>query len=291
MALFSHENTLLELALQEDLCGGDISTDATIGKLAMSTAIATAKSPLVLSGSEIFAQTFYRVDAYCRVEQLVDDGAHVPAGTRLFQIEGPTRSLLKAERTALNFLQRLSGTATLTRQFVEAAAGRVRIADTRKTTPGFRSLERQAVRHGGGHNHRDNLGSAVMIKDNHISASAGIAAAIRAARAYAPHTCRIEVEVTNLEQLDEALSERADIVMLDNFSDDEVKDAVARARGKAQVEISGNMTLDRVAKLAGLGADIISIGALTHSAPAADISLAIYPAGFDAMPLPSAEAR
>lgn len=282
MALLSHENTLLELALQEDLCGGDISTDATVAKHAMGTALATAKSPLVLSGADMFSHTFYRVDAYCRVEQLVEEGTLVPAGTRLFHIDGPIRSLLKAERTALNFLQRLSGTATLTRQFVELTQGRVRIVDTRKTTPGFRSLERQAVRHGGGHNHRDNLGSAVMIKDNHISASAGITSAIRAARAYAPHTCRIEVEVTNLDQLDEALSERADIVMLDNFSHQDLKEAIARAQGKALVELSGNMTIERVAELAELGADIISIGALTHSAPAADISLAIYPAGYDA---------
>jgi len=286
VALLPQEKTLLDLALQEDLAGGDLTTEATIAERSMGTALAIAKSPLVLSGAEIFSHAFHAVDAYCRVEQLVAEGALVPAGTRLFQIDGPTRSLLRAERTALNFLQRLSGTATLTRQFVEAAQGRVRICDTRKTTPGFRSLERRAVRHGGGHNHREHLGSAVMIKDNHIAASEGIAKAVAAARSYAPHTCRIEVEVENLEQLEQALEARADIIMLDNFNETEAKQAIHRARGLAQIELSGNMTLERVADLASWGADVISVGALTHSAPAADISLRIYPAGYGAPPLP-----
>lgn len=285
MALLPHERQLLDLALQEDLCSGDVTTDATISADHMGTAFAVAKSPLVLSGAEIFSKAFHSVDAFCRVEQFVEEGTLVSAGTQLFQIDGPTRALLKAERTALNFLQRLSGVATMTRRFVDVAAGRVRICDTRKTTPGFRSLERAAVRHGGGDNHRDHLGAAVLIKDNHIAASAGITAAISAARARAPHTCRVEVEVDTLEQLAEALEARADIIMLDNFSDTDTRLALERARGQALIELSGNMTLERVAELAALGADVISIGALTHSAPAADISLEVHDAGYDAPPL------
>jgi nicotinate-nucleotide pyrophosphorylase (carboxylating) len=285
VALLPQEKVLLDLALQEDLCGGDLSTESTIAEGAWATAFAIAKSPLVLSGAEIFSLSFYAVDAYCRVQQFVAEGELVEPGTKLFQIDGPTHALLKAERTALNFLQRLSGTATLTRQFVDAAEGRLRICDTRKTTPGFRSLERKAVRHGGGHSHRDNLGSAVMIKDNHIAASQGIKKAIAKARAYAPHTCRIEVEVENLEQLEEALSAGADIIMLDNFAEADAKTAIARTAGKALIELSGNMTLERISELSTWGADLVSVGALTHSAPAADISLKIVPALSDAPPL------
>lgn len=286
MALLPQERQLLDLALQEDLSGGDLTTEATIASDHMGTAFAIAKSALVLSGAEIFSHAFHSVDAFCRVEQLVDEGQLVLAGTRLFQVDGPTRALLRAERTALNFVQRLSGVATLTRKFVDAAQGRVRICDTRKTTPGFRSLERAAVRHGGGYNHRDQLGSAVLIKDNHIAASAGITQAIAQARKLAPHTCRIEVEVDTLAQLDLALEAQADIIMLDNFSDADTQTAILRARGKALIELSGNMSLERVALIASWGADVISVGALTHSAPAADISLEIHEAGFDAPPVP-----
>jgi nicotinate-nucleotide pyrophosphorylase (carboxylating) len=195
----------------------------------------------------------------------------------LLRAEGRTRSLLKAERTALNLLQRLSGTATLTRKFVDAAGGRVRICDTRKTTPGLRFLERQAVRHGGGFNHRDNLGSAVLIKDNHIAGAGGITAAVQAARNHAPHTSKIEVEVTNLEEVKEALAVQADILLLDNMGDETTRAAIALIQGRAFVELSGNMSLERVDAVSRLGADAISIGALTHSAPAADISLKLRP--------------
>jgi nicotinate-nucleotide pyrophosphorylase (carboxylating) len=285
VALLPQEKALLEWALQEDLCGGDLTTEATISPSSMGTARALAKSALVLSGAEVFALAFHLVDPACRVEQFVAEGESCAPGTPLFQIDGPTRSLLKAERTALNFLQRLCGTATLTRKFVDAAAGRVRICDTRKTTPGFRSLERRAVRHGGGFNHRDNLGSAVMIKDNHVAACAGIAQAIEAARAHAPHTCRVEVEVDTLEQFAQALSAGADIIMLDNFSEPDAKVAIAQARGRAQIELSGNLTLQRISEISSWGADILSVGALTHSAAAADISLEIELAGYGAPPL------
>ncbi len=184
-----------------------------------------------------------------------------------------------AERTALNFLQHLSGIATLTRRFVDAAAGRARIVDTRKTTPGLRLLERQAVRHGGGHNHRNDLGSAVLIKDNHIAAAGSVTVAIHGARAYAPHTSKIEVEVTSQSELREALAAGADVILLDHFDDGAVHAAVSEVGGRAIVEVSGNVTLERASRLAQLGVDVISVGALTHSAPAADISLRLVPLG------------
>ena len=193
-------------------------------------------------------------------------------------LEGPARSLLMGERTALNFVQRMSGTATLARACVDAlpAGSKTRITDTRKTTPGLRALERYAVRAGGAFNHRNDLGSAVMIKDNHIVAAGGITAAVEKARARAPHTSKIEVEVTNLEQLEEALATGAEIVMLDNFDDELTKRAVERVRASSHrplIEASGGITLERIGRLATIGVDIISVGALTHSAPAADISL------------------
>lgn len=280
-------DALVLAALSEDLISGDITTDATVPVHAMGIAEAVAKSPLVVCGGEIFARCFHAVDSGSRVEQLVDDGTLVSPGTVLLRAEGSARSLLKAERTALNFLQRLSGIATLTRAFVDAAEGKVRICDTRKTTPLLRGLERQAVRAGGGHNHRDNLGSAVLIKDNHIAAAGGIGAAVAAARKYAPHTSRIEVEVASHQEIEEALSAGADILLLDNFSDEATKAAIDLAGGRAFVELSGNMTLARIGKLKELGADAISIGALTHSAPAADISLRLRRVQDDAPLIPS----
>lgn len=280
-------DALVLSALEEDLASGDITTEATVSEDAMAICEAVAKSALVLSGSEIFARCFYSVAPGCRVEQLVDDGTLVEAGTVLLRAEGYARGLLMAERTALNFLQRLSGTATLTRQFVDAAGDKTRICDTRKTTPGLRALERRAVRDGGGHNHRDCLGSAVMIKDNHIAIGGGIRQAVSAARKYAPHTSRIEVEVTTLLEVDEAIAAGADILLLDNFDDLKTKEAIVRVRGRTLVELSGNMSLERVARLRDFGADVISIGALTHSAPAADISLRLRPVSEGAPPLPS----
>jgi nicotinate-nucleotide pyrophosphorylase (carboxylating) len=268
-----HLDALVVSALMEDLAGGDLTTEATVPAHELATATAVAKARLVLSGGEVFARCFYAVDARCRVEQLLPDGSLAEPGAVLLSVEGPAQALLRAERTALNFLQRLSGTATLTRAYVDAAAGSLRITDTRKTTPGLRALERRAVRDGGGHNHRSDLGSAVLIKDNHIAAAGGITAAVGRARAYAPHTSKIEVEVTTEAELREALAAGADIIMLDNFADADVAAAAALARGRALIEVSGNMTPARVAQLAACGVDVISVGALTHSAPAADISL------------------
>jgi nicotinate-nucleotide pyrophosphorylase (carboxylating) len=267
---------LVELALNEDLAGGDLTSQATVGVNERALGKATARSSLVVCGGDVFARVFYRVDPGVRVERRIAEGAQARAGDVLWIVEGSTRSLLMAERTALNFAQRLSGVATLTRRFVSAIPeGKpLRIVDTRKTTPGLRPLERYAVRTGGGHNHRDSLGSAVLIKDNHIVAAGGISAAIKAAR-LAPHTSRIEVEVESLEMLDEALAAGADVVMLDNFAPAQIAAAVQRARGRAQVEVSGGVTLERVPELANAGVDVASVGALTHSAPAADIGFDI----------------
>jgi nicotinate-nucleotide pyrophosphorylase (carboxylating) len=272
-------DSLCDRALAEDLAGGDITTAAIVDGAARGVGRALAKAPLVVAGGDVFARVFYRVDPGVRVEQVVADGTAAAPGDVLFVVEGATASLLVAERTALNFLQRLSGVATLTAEFVRAvpAGSPLRIVDTRKTTPGLRALERSAVRAGGGRNHRNDLGSAVLIKDNHIAAAGSITEALGRARAAAPHGSKLEVEVETLAQLDEALAARAEIVLLDNFQPSELGEAVARARGKALVEVSGGVTLDRIPELARAGVDIVSVGALTHSARAADISLEIEP--------------
>lgn len=231
---------VVERALAEDLSGGDVTSAACVAAEERAIAKAVAHEDLVVCGGALFARAFYKVDPGVRVEELVAEGARAKAADVLWVAEGSARSLLMAERTALNFAQRLSGIATLTRRFVDAvpAGSSLRIVDTRKTTPGLRVLERYAVRVGGGHNHRDCLGSAVLIKDNHIVAAGGVKPAIERARRYAPHTSRVEVEVESLAQLDEALAAGAEVVMLDNFSAAALAQAVARARGRAIVEVS-----------------------------------------------------
>jgi len=268
-------NDVIDRALAEDLGGGDMTSDATVPEQERALARAVARSHLVVCGGPVFARVCYRVDPGLRVEEHLAEGTLAAPRQALWSVEGSARSILKAERTALNFVQRMSGIASVTRDFVDAVprGAKLRIADTRKTTPGLRFLERYAVRTGGGHNHRDCLGSAVLIKDNHIVAAGGIPAAVARARAHAPHTSRIEVEVESLGQLDEALDAGAEIVMLDNFAPELLKEAVSRARGRALVEVSGGITLERVGALATLGIDVASVGALTHSAPAADIGL------------------
>lgn len=266
---------IIARALEEDLAAGDLTTLATVDPATLGIARAIAKTPLVVCGGPVFHAVFHKVDATLHIESSVAEGERVAAGQVLWAVQGKAQSILMAERTALNFVQRLCGIATLTRKFVDALPkdSRTRITDTRKTTPGLRVLERYAVRTGGGHNHRDNLGAAVLIKDNHIAAAGGITSAVNAARATAPHTSKIEVEVTSFAELAEALNAGAQIVMLDNFDDGQVAQALAQVAGRAEVEISGGMTLDRIAVLGQLMVDIISVGALTHSAPAADISL------------------
>lgn len=271
----SYLDEVVERALAEDLQGGDLTSAATVLASDRAVGRAVARSPLVASGGEVFARVFYRVDPGLRVERRVEDGDPAQPGDVLWIVEGSSRSILAGERTALNFAQRLSGIATLTRKYVDAipVETKLRIADTRKTTPGLRLLERMAVRAGGGHNHRDSLGSAVLIKDNHLEAGGGITNTVARARQHAPHTSRIEVEVESLDALDEALAAGAEIVMLDNFAPDQIAEAVSRARGKALVEVSGGITLERIPALAQAGVDVASVGALTHSAPAADIGL------------------
>jgi nicotinate-nucleotide pyrophosphorylase (carboxylating) len=270
---------LIDLALEEDLGRGDVTTQAVIDAGATATAHLVAREPLVLAGLGVCTTVFQRVDATISVVELAKDGAHLGPGAHAATYTGSAASLLAAERTALNFVQRLSGIATLARAFVDAAAGTsLRIADTRKTTPGFRLLEKYAVRVGGASNHRFDLGSGVLIKDNHVAVAGGVGEAVRRTRGKIPHGLKIEVEVDSLEQLDEALNAGADIILLDNFSLADIAKAVAKAascKPKPLLEVSGGVTLKTIANLARTGVDIVSAGALTHSAPAMDLALDI----------------
>jgi nicotinate-nucleotide pyrophosphorylase (carboxylating) len=270
---------LIDLGLEEDLGRGDVTTMAVIEDSATAKARLMARQPMTLAGLGICTEVFLRVDPAIAVVELVEDGARIPAGTAVATYAGRAAALLAAERTALNFVQRLSGVATLARAFVDAAAGSaLRIADTRKTTPGFRLLEKYAVRMGGASNHRSDLGSGVLIKDNHVAIAGSVGKAVERARGRVPHGLKIEVEVDSFEQLDQALAARADIVLLDNFSLPDIEKAVARVREcspRPLLEVSGGVTLARVAELARVGVDIVSAGALTHSAPAVDLALDI----------------
>jgi len=271
-------DALIDRALDEDLAASDLTSEACVDATTDATGTAVARKPLVVCGTAVFLRAFERLDPSVRVEALAAEGMAVAAGAVLCRVAGRARVLLSGERTALNFFQRMSGIATLARRYVEALppGTSARITDTRKTTPGLRAIERYAVRVGGAHNHRDNLGSAILIKDNHIVAAGGIARAVERARARAPHTSRIEVEVASLAELDVALAAHADIVMLDNFELADVHEAVRRVRAfqgfRPLLEVSGGITLERIAELAHAGIDVISSGALTHSAPAADIA-------------------
>jgi nicotinate-nucleotide pyrophosphorylase (carboxylating) len=273
--------TLIDLALDEDLGRGDITSEAIFNRDQRAAAMVLAKSSLVLSGLDVAAAVMRRVSAEIRIVAHSEDGEHVAPGTPVLELSGPVQAILGAERTALNFLQRLSGVATLTRAFVDAVAGTgARVVDTRKTAPGFRFLDKRAVRHGGGGNHRADLGSGVLIKDNHIAAAGGVAQAIGRARAMAPHTLRLEVEVEHMAQLAEALAEGADLVLLDNMTPDQVQAALATLpprgdRRRPLIEVSGGVTLHTVRQYAEAGVDLISVGALTHSVRAADLSLEV----------------
>jgi nicotinate-nucleotide pyrophosphorylase (carboxylating) len=268
---------LLDLALAEDIGGGDVTTLATVPPGLHARGALLAKAEGVISGLEVAGEVFRRVDPGVLFTPLVSDGDHVASMSPIATVEGPARGLLAAERVALNLLQRLSGVATLTARYVAAVAGSgARIVDTRKTTPGMRVVEKAAVRHGGGHNHRFGLTDGVLIKDNHLAAVGGpdrVARAVAMARAGAPHTLRIEVEVTTLDELRQALSAGADIILLDNMDVPALRQAVTETDGRALLEASGGVTLETVAAIAATGVDLISVGALTHSAPALDISL------------------
>lgn len=266
---------IVRRALLEDIGRGDITTEACVDPTIEGEAVVTAREPLVVSGLPVLKEVYAQVDLLVDVDLHAADGEAVKRDTKLASLRGPAASMLLGERVALNFLQRLCGVATMTRRFVDALppGSGARITDTRKTTPGLRALERYAVRCGGGHNHREDLGAAVLIKDNHIAAAGGVRQAVERAKVHAPHTSRIECEVDSQSQLDEALAAGADIVMLDNFSDDQVKAAVTDVGGRALVEVSGRISLDRIATLGALDIDLISVGALTHSCPSCDIGL------------------
>jgi nicotinate-nucleotide pyrophosphorylase (carboxylating) len=265
---------LIDAALREDVGSGDITTWAALRGDEAGQARATAKSPLVVAGIEVFGAVFTTHDPALRFRALRRDGEGVEGGEPLADVSGSLASILTAERVALNLFQRMCGIATLTRRFVEAAAGtQARIIDTRKTVPGLRILDKYAVRIGGGHNHRFALYDGVLIKDNHIAAAGGIGAAVGRVRERIPHTLKVEVEVKSLAELEEALAAGADAVLLDNMGLDQLKEAVARVGGRLPLEASGNMTLERIAAVAATGVDLISVGALTHSVAAADISL------------------
>jgi len=266
-------------ALEEDLGSGDPTTEACIEADAQAIAHAVARAPLVVCGGPVFARTFVLLDESHVVQTHVAEGTSVGIGARLWTVRGRARPILMGERVALNFAQRLSGIASTARAYVDAvpAGTKARITDTRKTTPGLRALERYAVRIGGARNHRNDLGAAVLIKDNHRVACRGLGAAIERVRAAAPHTSRIECEVDSLEQLDEALAASADIILLDNMPTSLIELAVRRTGGRALLEVSGGVTLDRVPEIARAGVDAISVGALTHSVLAADIGLDFEP--------------
>lgn len=272
---------LIDLALDEDLGRGDVTSEAIFGSHETAQAVILAKSELVLSGLDVAIAVFQAVDRRILTTALFADGSSIHPQTQVLRVEGPLRSILAAERTALNFLQRLSGIATLSRRYVQAVAGTsARIVDTRKTLPGFRFLDKRAVRHGGAHNHRADLGSGVLIKDNHVAAAGDVAEAIRRAREYAPHSVRIEAEVTSIEQVSKALAARADIILLDNMSPEMVREAMATLPNvgdprRPLIEVSGGVSLATVRAYAEAGADLISVGALTHSVTAADLSLEV----------------
>lgn len=270
--------TVVGPALDEDAPWGDLTSNTFVPESARATAALVSRVDGVFSGSEVFAAAFALTDAGCEVDIAVADGARIAPRETLAIVRGPARAVLTAERVGLNFAQRMSGIATLTRRYVDAVAGtRARIVDTRKTTPGLRILERQAVRDGGGHNHRFSLSDAVMLKDNHLGVITAdgtpLTEALRRAMAHLPHTTHVEVEVDRLDQIESVLAAGVDTIMLDNFSLDDLRRGVETIGERATVEASGGVSLETVRAIAETGVDVISVGALTHSAPALDLGL------------------
>lgn len=269
-----HVNNILRLALEEDIGNCDLTTALLIPENQKSRALLVAKENFIVAGMPFAQEVFHIFDSEAEFKLFFEEGSKVRKGDMIAEIHGDTRTLLSCERVALNVLQRLSGIATLTNKFVEEVKGTsAKIVDTRKTTPGLRFMEKYAVRIGGGSNHRFGLYDGVLIKDNHIEAAGGIKAAVNLARQ--SHLSKIEVEVENLNDLKEALSAGADVVMLDNMSVDDMKEAVRIVKGRTVIEASGNITLKRVHEVAETGVDLISVGALTHSVTAVDISMKI----------------
>ena len=267
---------LVRRALAEDFGWGDVTTETVLERDQKGHGVILAKSRLVLAGLEIASEAFRQLDPAVAVTAHAKDGDVCEPGMIVAEYRGHAAPMLTSERTALNFLQRLSGIATLTRQFVDAAAGRITVLDTRKTTPLLRAIEKYAVRAGGGVNHRSGLDDGILIKDNHVRLAGGVEGAVTRMRK-ANREMPTEVEAQSLEQVDEALRSGAEIILLDNLSTPDIIEAVRRCRGSAKTEISGGVTLGRMRELAATGADFVSIGALTHSAPAMDLSFEIEP--------------
>lgn len=265
---------ILHNALKEDIHTGDLTTQAVVSGRRQAQARLLAKEPMTVAGMQVAARVFTLLDASVLVSAECGDGQMVDRGTVMAHLSGDAAILLQGERVALNLLQRMSGIATLTTRYVQAVAGtKARIVDTRKTTPGLRVLEKYAVRVGGGINHRTGLYDGILIKENHIAAAGGITEAVRRARAYIPHTLKIEVETETIEQVREALTAGADIIMLDNMDCSAMAQCVELIAGRVPVEASGGVNLDSVRAIAETGVDIISVGALTHSPRAMDISM------------------
>jgi len=267
---------IIRLALDEDLGPGDVTTDAIIDSQTEGKASLIPREEVVLAGLPVFKRVFLRLCPEIEFEEYYEEGDLVPAGKRVCILKGQLSPILKAERTALNFLQRMSGVATLTRAYVvKARASKARILDTRKTAPGLRWLDKYAVEIGGGFNHRRGLFDGILIKDNHIAVAGSIARAIELVRQRAPHTLRIEVEVESLAGVEEALDSGADVILLDNMTNEQMKEAVQLAKGRVLLEASGGIGLDSIEAVAETGVDLVSVGALTHSARAADFTLEI----------------
>jgi nicotinate-nucleotide pyrophosphorylase (carboxylating) len=267
---------LIRDALDEDIGAGDLATMATIAAELQGTGLFRAKKDGVVAGLVLLPRIFYFIDHKVAVRLLTNDGDSVSQGTVVAEAVGPVRALLLAERTALNFLQRLSGTATLTRKYVDAIKDfPCKVLDTRKTTPGLRTLEKYAVRLGGGMNHRIGLYDAALVKDNHIEATGSIADAVKAVRRHAPFMAKVEVETSNMKQVQEAVDAGADVIMLDNMTIAQMTEAVKLVNKRAWVEASGGITLETIRQVAATGVDFISSGALTHSAPVVDFNMKI----------------
>ena len=265
---------LLRMALQEDITSEDVSTNAVMPTATRGTVDLIAKEDGVVAGLEIYARVFKILDEKTEIELHCKDGDEVKKGELMATVTGDIRVLLSGERVALNYLQRMSGIATYTRQVAKLLEGsNVTLLDTRKTTPNCRVFEKYAVRVGGGHNHRYNLSDGVLLKDNHIGAAGSVAKAVRMAKAYAPFVRKIEIEVETLDQVKEAVEAGADIIMLDNMTPEVMKQAVELIDGRAQTECSGNITKENIQKIREIGVDFVSSGALTHSAPILDISM------------------
>jgi nicotinate-nucleotide pyrophosphorylase (carboxylating) len=268
--------TFISNALKEDIGPGDLTTEALIPPDIEGRAELIAKEPLILAGIEVAREVFHQINQDINFLGRHTDGEELSASTVIATISGQLASLLTAERVALNLMQRLSGIATLTRQYVKRTEGtKARIVDTRKTTPGLRALEKYAVRIGGGKNHRFGLFDGILIKDNHIAAVGSLTEAVKRAREKAPHTLKIEVETENIDQVREAISAGAEIIMLDNMGIETMKEAVRLINGKALIEASGGINLSNVRQVAETGVDLISLGAITHSARSMDISMEI----------------